>query len=82
MLCASLWNDLRDSLINNSCRFMFESEKDFNSLRKEIRSVEQELCASAATHQFVSSSVFSASSADSKAITKELKSWHNQLTIQ
>ena len=48
MLCARLWNGLRDPLLKNSCRFMFEYEKDFNKLRKYIRSVEQDLCASAA----------------------------------
>ena len=63
MLCARLWNGLRDSRLKNSCRFMYETEKDFNKLRKSVRSVEQDRFASAAAKQLSSSS---ASSADSK----------------
>ena len=50
MLCAKLWNGLKDPLLKNSCRFMFETEKDFSGLMKYmyIRSVEQDLSASAA----------------------------------
>ena len=33
MLCSRFWNGLRDPHLKNSCRFMFETEKDFNNLR-------------------------------------------------
>ena len=49
---------------------MFETEKDFNKLRKYVRSVEQDLFASAVAKQLSSSS---ASLADSKPTSN--KDW-------
>ena len=63
MLCAKLWNGLKDPLLKNSCRFMFETEKNFSRLMKYIRSVEQDLSASAAAKQLSSAS----NSTDAKA---------------
>ena len=70
ILCARLRNGLRDHLLKNSCRFKFETEKNFNKLRKYIRSVEQDLSTSAAAKQMSSES---SSSADGKS-TKDTKS--------
>ena len=47
MLCAKLLNGLKDPLLKNSCCFMFETEKNFSRLMMYIRSVEQDLSASA-----------------------------------
>ena len=47
IFCAKLWNVLKDPLLKNSFRFMFETEKDFSRLMKYIRSVEQDLSATA-----------------------------------
>ena len=63
MLCAKLWNGLKDPLLKNSCCFMFETEKNSSRLMKYIRSVEQDLSASAAAKQLSSAS----NSTDSKA---------------
>ena len=63
MLCAKFWNGLKDLLLKNSCRFMFETEKDFIRLMKYIRSVEQDLSASAAANHLSSAS----NSTDTKA---------------
>lgn len=46
MLCSKLWNGLRDPLLKNSSRYKYETENDFNKLRKEIRSIEQDLLTS------------------------------------
>ena len=43
MLCSELWNGLRDPLLKNSSRYKYETETDFNKLRKEVRSIEQDL---------------------------------------
>lgn len=43
MLCSKLWNGLKDPLLKNSSRYKYEVEKDFNNLRREIRSIEQDL---------------------------------------
>ena len=43
MLCSKLWNGLRDPLLKNSSRYKYETETDFNKLRKEVRSIEQDL---------------------------------------
>lgn len=43
MLRSKLWNGLKDSQLKNATRFKFESEKDFNRLRIEIRKIEQDL---------------------------------------
>ncbi|MBV2113413.1 MAG: hypothetical protein KUF82_20870, partial [Candidatus Thiodiazotropha sp. (ex Ctena orbiculata)] len=60
MLCSKLWNGLRDPLLKNSTRYTYETEKDFNELRKKIRAVEQDLTVSSATAQ--TSSLSSSSS--------------------
>ena len=46
MLCSKLWNGLRDPLLKNSSRYKYETETDFNKLRKEIRCIEQDLLTS------------------------------------
>lgn len=46
MLCSKLWNGLKDPLLKNSSRYKYDTEKDFNNLRKEIRSIEQDLSTS------------------------------------
>ena len=46
MLCSKLWNGLRDSQLKNSSRYKYETETDFNKLRKEVRSIEQDLLTS------------------------------------
>ncbi|MCU7954523.1 MAG: hypothetical protein KZQ64_14205 [gamma proteobacterium symbiont of Bathyaustriella thionipta] len=43
MLCSKLWNGLRDPLLKNSSRYKLEAVKDFNILRRDIRSIEQDL---------------------------------------
>ena len=51
MLCSKLWNGLKDPLLKNSSRYKFEVDKDLNSLRKSIRSIEQDLNTSDITKQ-------------------------------
>ena len=55
MLCSKLWNGLGDPLLKNSSRYTYETEKDFNQLRKKIRAIEQDLSVSSAT-KLISSS--------------------------
>ena len=45
-LCSKLWNGLRDPLLKNSSRYKYDVQKDFKILRREIRSVEQDLMSS------------------------------------
>ena len=46
MLCSKLWNGLKDPLLKNSSRYKFETVKDFNILRRDIRAIEQDLLTS------------------------------------
>lgn len=46
MLCSKLWNGLKDPLLKNSTRYKYDTERNFNNLRKEIRSIEQDLSTS------------------------------------
>ena len=60
MLRSKFWSGLRDPLLKNSSRFKFETVKDFDQLRKEIRAIELELSNSekstvAVQHQPISS---------------------------
>ena len=68
MLCSRFWNGLRDPHLKNSCRFMFETEKDFNKLRKYIRSVEQDLNTSEVAQRLAT-----ASSGAVEKVSKETK---------
>lgn len=43
MLRSRLWSGLRDSMLKNMSRYKFESTRDFNELRKELRKIEQDL---------------------------------------
>ena len=45
-LCSKLWNGLRDPLLKNSSRYKYDVQKDFNILRRETRSIEQDLMSS------------------------------------
>ena len=45
-LCSKLWNGLRDPLLKNSSRYKYDVQKDFNILRREKRSIEQDLMSS------------------------------------
>ena len=46
MLYSKLWNGLRDPLLKNSSRYKYETEFNFNTFRKEIRCIEQDLITS------------------------------------
>ena len=46
MLCSKLWNGLRDPLLKNSSRYKFDVIKDFNVLRVDLRTIEQDLVTS------------------------------------
>ena len=43
MLRSRLWSGLRDTELKNISRYLFEKNFDFNTLRKELRVVEEEL---------------------------------------
>ena len=43
MLKSKFWSGLRDPLLKNSSRYKFDTTKDFDQLRKEIRAIELEL---------------------------------------
>ena len=43
MLKSTFWSGLRDPLLKNSSRYKFDTTKDFDQLRKEIRAIELEL---------------------------------------
>jgi hypothetical protein len=43
MLKSKYWSGLRDPLLKNSSRYKFDTTKDFDQLRKEIRAIELEL---------------------------------------
>ena len=46
MLCSKLQNGLKDPLLKNPSRYKFETVKDFNILRRDIRAIEQDLLTS------------------------------------
>ena len=66
MLCSKLWNGLGDPLLKNSSRYTYETEKDFNQLRKKLRAIEQDLSVSSTTK------LISSSATDNKEI-KDVK---------
>ncbi|CAG2203492.1 unnamed protein product [Mytilus edulis] len=43
MLRSKFWSGIRDPLLKNSSRYKFDTVKDFDQLRKEIRAIELEL---------------------------------------
>ena len=47
----------QDPLLKNSSRYTYETEKDFNQLRKKIRAIEQDLSVSSTT-KLISSITF------------------------
>ena len=55
MLCSKLWNGLGDPLLKITSRYTYETEKDFNQLRKKLRAIEQDLSVSSTT-KFITSS--------------------------
>ena len=42
MLRSKLWSGLRDPLLKNACRYKYDTIKNFDVLRKEIRAIELE----------------------------------------
>ena len=54
MLRNRLWSGLRDNDLRNATRYKFESIFDFNVLRKEIRSIEEDFKARTSTYNSVS----------------------------
>ena len=55
MLCSKLWNGLGDPLLKTSSRYTYETEKDFNQVRKKLRAIELDLSVSSTT-KFITSS--------------------------
>lgn len=51
MLKNRLWSGLRDPELRNMSRYKFEKEIDFNKLRRELRSMEEDLKISASTER-------------------------------
>ena len=51
MLRNRLWSGLRDRELKNSARYKFESLRCFNTLRKELRKIEQEMESSDKGHR-------------------------------
>ena len=51
MLCSKLWNGLRDLPLKNCGRYKYETETDFNKLRKGVISIEQYLLTSRHTSE-------------------------------
>ena len=43
MLRSKFWTGIRNSSLRNATRYLFDSMKDFQSLFKEIRKIEQEI---------------------------------------
>ena len=46
MLCSKFFSGLRDQMLQNAARFKYETVKDFDSLRKEVRSIELQMSCS------------------------------------
>lgn len=49
LLRTKFWSGLRDSELKNASRYKYETTKDFDSLRKEIRAIELEISNSKAS---------------------------------
>ena len=42
MLCSKFFTGIRDPMLQNAVRYKYDTSKDFDTLRKEIRAVEQQ----------------------------------------
>lgn len=49
MLCSKFWTGLRNQTLKNSTRYLYSSINDFQTLLKEIRKVDIEICSSKTT---------------------------------
>lgn len=70
MLRSRLWSGLSDMELKNACRFLFDTVYEFNTLRKEIRAVEEDLQQSKAIPAKVTPSSVSKSDSSSSPSDK------------
>ncbi|XP_062577917.1 uncharacterized protein LOC134239787 [Saccostrea cucullata] len=81
MLRSKLWSGLRSTQLRNATRHKYETVKEFHSLLREIRQIEQEETSLKSVNSVPKSSVAMSSNVDSMTIqNSELQNMQKQLT--
>lgn len=85
ILCSKFWTGLKSKPLRSATRYLFDSVKDFQSLLKEIRKIEQEeLCSSKASekstaHQNLGTARVEKESTTNEELLKTLQSIEKRL---